>query len=170
MQVFVGLGSNEGDRLATLRSAVRAVDAIVSVRVVAASRVYETRPIGPSTEPYLNAAIQLEVDVAPEALLAELKRIEGEHGRVRSERWGSRTLDLDFLLAFDEGAVVYRDQPHLRLPHPEVFERDFVMQPLVDLGPDLSVDGRRVSQLLRALSEDARSILRALPDGLSPTA
>ncbi len=169
MRALIGLGSNEGDRLALLRSAVASIDAgaIQDTHRVATSRIYETRPIGPSDGPYLNAAVELETAAEPEALLTGLKAIEAAHGRVRGERWAARTLDLDLLLVFDGTAIVRMKTPRLQLPHPQVLTRDFVMRPLLDLREDLSVDGHSIAARLEALADGERTILRALEEGLS---
>lgn len=164
MLAVIGLGSNQGDRLALLRSAVAALSdgRLPGTRVTAVSRVYETRPIGPSKDPYLNAAVAVETSLAPEDLLGGLKRIEAEHGRVRDERWGARTLDLDFLLLRRDGAWVKSETASLTLPHPEVFVRDFVMRPLLDLDPGLTVGGERIASRLAALPAADHTVLRVL--------
>jgi 2-amino-4-hydroxy-6-hydroxymethyldihydropteridine diphosphokinase len=170
MLAMIGLGSSEGDRLGYLRSAVRAFaeGEVEDTRLLAASRVYETRPIGPSDQPYLNAAVALETSLEPEVLLAALKRIEAENGRVRHARWASRTLDLDFLLLGRGGAWITKSTDALTLPHPQVFERDFVMHPLLDLQPDLTVGEVRLETRLASLPEAERTILRVLDARLLP--
>lgn len=136
-RAFLGLGSNLGDRWAYLRAAVaelRSVD-----RVVAVSPVYETEPVGgPSGQgPYLNAVVELDTDLGPHALLGLAHRLEDEAGRVRQERFGPRTLDVDVLL-FGEAAL---SDPDLTLPHPRMWERRFVLAPLSDLAPELVPHG-----------------------------
>ena len=125
-RAYVGLGGNLGDRLATLRSAVRALGELPSTRVVAASAVYETRPVGPSTEPFLNAAVELRTRLEPEALLEALLGIEARHGRERRLRWDARTLDLDLLLYLRATATgwepVRMRVDGLTLPHPRLAE------------------------------------------------
>ena len=161
---FVGLGANLGDRLATLQSALDQLGAHADVTVLAASPVYETIPVGPSTEPFLNAAAKLTTGLGPVALLDLLHRIERDHGRERRIRWGARTLDLDLLLYFEPGAraPLRRDDDRCRLPHPAMLERDFVLAPLVDLAPGLVVQGRPLSGHLEALPEAGRTLLRRL--------
>jgi 2-amino-4-hydroxy-6-hydroxymethyldihydropteridine diphosphokinase len=124
------MGSNEGDRLRFLREAVEALDGITEV-----SPVYETDPVGgpPGQMPYLNLVVELETDLSPRALLGVCQRLEAAAGRVRGERWGPRTLDVDVLLV--DGIVV--DEPDLTVPHPRMYERRFVMSPLADIAPDL---------------------------------
>jgi 2-amino-4-hydroxy-6-hydroxymethyldihydropteridine diphosphokinase len=131
-RAHVGLGSNLGDRMATLDAAVRALDADVHTHVMAVSQVYETEPVGgPAQGPYLNAVAVLETDRSPRELLALLRATEAGLGRVRGERWGPRTLDLDLLL-YDGPPI---DSPELTVPHPRAKERAFVLVPLVDADP-----------------------------------
>jgi 2-amino-4-hydroxy-6-hydroxymethyldihydropteridine diphosphokinase len=131
-RAYVGLGSNLGDRMAALDAAVRALDADVQTHVMAVSQVYETEPVGgPEQGPYLNAVAVLETDRGPRELLALLLATEDGLGRVRGERWGPRTLDLDLLL-YDGPPI---DSPELTVPHPRAKERAFVLVPLVDADP-----------------------------------
>jgi 2-amino-4-hydroxy-6-hydroxymethyldihydropteridine diphosphokinase len=133
VRVVVGLGANLGDRLATLRGAVRALrDA---AHVLAVSSVYESSPAGGPPQPdYLNAAVLLEWDLAPETLLHALQGIEAHFGRDRgagAERWAARTLDLDVL--WIEGVAL--DTPRLVVPHPRLAERAFAVVPLLEVAP-----------------------------------
>jgi 2-amino-4-hydroxy-6-hydroxymethyldihydropteridine diphosphokinase len=131
-RAYVGLGSNLGDRLATLDAAVRALDADALTHVMAVSRVYETTPVGgPEQGPYLNAVAVLETDRSPRELLELLLATEASLGRVRAERWGPRTADLDLLL-YDGPPV---DSAELTVPHPRARERAFVLVPLCDADP-----------------------------------
>jgi 2-amino-4-hydroxy-6-hydroxymethyldihydropteridine diphosphokinase len=131
-RAYVGLGSNLGDRLATLDAAVRALDADTQTHVMAVSRVYETAPVGgPEQGPYLNAVAVLETDRSPYGLLDLLQATEAGLGRVRAERWGPRTADLDLLL-YDGPPV---DSAELTVPHPRARERAFVLVPLCDVDP-----------------------------------
>lgn len=131
MRVVVGMGSNLGDRLATLVEARRRISTFCEVRGV--SRVYETAPIGPEQPSFLNAAIAVECTQDPLALLHELRRVETALGRCREKemRWGPRTLDLDVL--WIEDRVV--DDPELVVPHPRLVERAFAVAPLLDVAP-----------------------------------
>jgi len=113
-----------------MRAAVRAV--ATRVHVVAGSRVYETAPVGPPQPDYLNAALLVETDLAPEALLDALLAVERELGRERRARWGPRVLDLDVL--WIEGIAV--DTPRLVVPHPHLRERAFALAPMLELVPD----------------------------------
>ena len=129
-QALIGLGANLGDRAKTLRTAMgRLRDAPGIVNLVS-SALYETAPVGLTDQPlFLNAVAGVETTLTPEALLSELLKIESEFGRTRGERWGPRTLDLD-LLAFESEE---RSTDDLQLPHPRMFERAFVLVPLLEL-------------------------------------
>jgi 2-amino-4-hydroxy-6-hydroxymethyldihydropteridine diphosphokinase len=133
-RAYLALGSNLGDRLAHLQFAVDALAAATDVRVVDVSRVYETAPVGgPAQDAFLNAVVALDTDLAPHALLVLAQRIETDAHRVRVERWGPRTLDVD-ILVYDD---VESADPVLTLPHPRMWERGFVLAPLRDVAPDL---------------------------------
>lgn len=167
MRFFVGIGSNLGDRLARLRSAVEELAAIPNVTLRRRSAIWETRPLGPGSGPFLNAAVELEgVALTPVELLDRLLEIERAHGRVRHQRWGDRTLDLDLLCGYADGSELVVDLPGLTLPHPEIGARDFVLQPLVDIDPDLSIFGRSCADRLAQLAEDQRTLLRRLDEPL----
>jgi 2-amino-4-hydroxy-6-hydroxymethyldihydropteridine diphosphokinase len=161
VRAFVALGSNLEDPRRQLREAFSALDAISGSRLVARSPVYRSKPIGPADQPdYLNAVVELETRLEAEELLDQLQRIEQQQGRQRSRRWGPRTLDLD-LLAFGDQRV---DTTRLRVPHPEIPNRAFVLVPLADLASDLELPGLgRVSRLLDALDPSARSSLEVQP-------
>jgi 2-amino-4-hydroxy-6-hydroxymethyldihydropteridine diphosphokinase len=161
VRAFVALGSNLEDPRRQLREAFSALDAISGSRLVARSPVYRSKPIGPADQPdYLNAVVELETRLEAEELLDQLQRIEQQQGRQRSRRWGPRTLDLD-LLAFGDQRV---DTTRLRVPHPEIPNRAFVLVPLADLANDLELPGLgRVSRLLDALDPSARSSLEVQP-------
>jgi 2-amino-4-hydroxy-6-hydroxymethyldihydropteridine diphosphokinase len=134
-RAYLGIGSNVGDRARHLQGAVDGLAAAERVTVVAVSPVYETEPVGGPEQPdYLNAVVAVETDLTPRQLLEIAQRLEHEAGRVRGERWGPRTLDVDVLLVGDE----HVDEPDLVVPHPRLFERAFVMVPLADLDPMLT--------------------------------
>jgi 2-amino-4-hydroxy-6-hydroxymethyldihydropteridine diphosphokinase len=132
-RAFLGLGSNLGDRLASLRAAVSTLSE--SGDVVGVSPVYETEPVGgPEGQgPYLNLVVELQTGDAPLALLRRCQALEEAANRVRTVRFGPRTLDADVLLVGDERV----NEPELTVPHPRMWERRFVLQPLRDLAPDL---------------------------------
>ena len=129
-RVFVALGSNLGDRQGHLAAACDALGRLPGTRLVAASRVEETAPLGGMEQPaYLNQMVLLETNLDPHRLLAALHSIEQGRGRVRTERWGARTLDLD-IVAFGDRQI--RD-PDLVVPHPELPNRDFWQRELSEL-------------------------------------
>jgi 2-amino-4-hydroxy-6-hydroxymethyldihydropteridine diphosphokinase len=133
-RAYLGIGSNLGDRGAHLQLAVDALAAEPGVRVVAVSPVYETDPVGgPVQDDFLNAVVALDTDLGARDLLELARRIERAAHRVRSERWGPRTLDVDVLLSGDDRIA----EPDLEVPHPRMWERAFVLAPLHDLAPDL---------------------------------
>ena len=132
-RAYVALGSNLGDRAAHLQFAVDALAGADGICVVAVSRVYETAPVGgPPQDAYLNAVAAIETERTPHALLELGQGIERDAQRVRNERWGPRTLDVDLLLYDDERV----NDPDLTLPHPRMWERGFVLAPLRDVAPD----------------------------------
>ena len=137
MRYFIGLGANVGDRLTSLREASRRLEALGTV--VARSRIYAAAPVGgPPQAPYLNAAIILDSDLDPVALLVCTQEIEDALGRDRANevRWGPRTLDIDLLMCGARGEQIV-DQPTVRLPHPRMKERGFALAPLVELDATL---------------------------------
>lgn len=142
-RVLLALGSNLGDRAAHLR---RAVDALGD-EVAATSEVYETAPVGgPDQGPYLNAVVALRTDRSARDLLERAHELEAAADRVRVERWGPRTLDVDVL--WIDGEEV--DEPDLVVPHPRMLERAFVLVPLADVAPDLvPADGPSAAGVVR---------------------
>jgi 2-amino-4-hydroxy-6-hydroxymethyldihydropteridine diphosphokinase len=148
-KAFVGIGSNLGDREEHLRRAVELLAAEDAISVLASSRLRETEPVGPVAQGlFLNGAVHVETELAPRELLERLLAIEERLGRMRRERFGPRTIDLDLLVY--EDAVV--DEPGLTLPHPLLHERRFALEPLAELAPDLEIPGRgSVSALLSKL-------------------
>lgn len=141
-RAYLGLGSNLGDRLQNLRSAVGLLAERMEVR--RSSRVYETRPVGPPQPEYLNAVVEVRTDLDPHGLLDACRAVEDELGRVRAERWGPRTIDVD-VLTFDRLEV---NEPDLVIPHPRMHERGFVLVPLLELEADpMLPGGSRVASL-----------------------
>jgi 2-amino-4-hydroxy-6-hydroxymethyldihydropteridine diphosphokinase len=136
-KVYIALGSNLGDRAATLRHAIARIAALPDTRCVAQSTFHHTAPVGgPANQPeYLNAAIAVETQLSPRMLLDALLQIEHQFGRNRSTeaRNGPRTLDLDILLFGNQ--VIHED--HLQVPHPRMAERPFVLDPLAQIAPDV---------------------------------
>lgn len=134
MRALLGLGSNLGDRRQLLAEAVRSLSGVTAV-----SPLYETDPVGgPDGQgPYLNLVVVIDTDLEPQQLLGVCHRLEAAADRVRAERWGPRTLDVDIL--WMEGHEV--DEPDLQIPHPRMTSRRFVMAPLADVAPDLAPPG-----------------------------
>jgi len=149
--VYLGLGSNLGDRLDNLNRARRALRRLPATTLLAVSGCYETEPVGgpPGQSSYYNAVVCLTTSLEPHALLRQTRRIERACGRVRDERWGPRTLDIDILLYDDR----ISDDPELILPHPRLHERGFVLAPLAELAPGLHLPGQgdTVGELWRHL-------------------
>ena len=129
-RVYVALGSNVGDREAHLAHARQRLAALLRTRLLAVSRVEETAPVGPVPQgPYLNQMVLLDTELTPAELLAHCYAIETERGRVRRERWGPRTLDLD-IVRYGERTV---HEPQLIIPHPELPSRDFWRREMAEL-------------------------------------
>ena len=147
--VWIGLGGNLGDPAGLIAVAAERLGALWPLRL---SGLYESAPWGKADQPwFVNAVAELETGLAPPALLAELMRLEAELGRVRAERWGPRTIDLDYLL--DEDGPV--DRPDLTVPHRELENRAFALARLAELRPELVLpSGRRVADRLAELLPD----------------
>jgi 2-amino-4-hydroxy-6-hydroxymethyldihydropteridine diphosphokinase len=132
MNAYVGLGSNLGERESMIRLALDDLTRVPVTQLVRASSLYDTEPMGDVEQPnFLNAVAQLETELTARQLLWNLLLIERRLGRVRTRRWGPRTIDLDLLL-FGQQVV---DEPDLTVPHPELLRRSFVLVPLVELDP-----------------------------------
>ncbi|MFJ2736635.1 MULTISPECIES: 2-amino-4-hydroxy-6-hydroxymethyldihydropteridine diphosphokinase [unclassified Streptomyces] len=151
-RAVISIGSNLGNRLETLQGAVDALEDTPGVRIKAVSPVYETEPWGvePGSQPsYFNAVVVLKTTLPPSSLLERAHAIEEAFSRVRDERWGPRTLDVD-IVAYAENVS---DDPVLTLPHPRAHERAFVLAPWYDVDPEAQLAGRgAVADLLTALT------------------
>jgi 2-amino-4-hydroxy-6-hydroxymethyldihydropteridine diphosphokinase len=134
----VGLGSNLDEPVRQVKSAMRRLDGVEATRVIARSSLYRSAPLGPVEQPdFINAVVTVETRLAPRKLLDALQAIELEIGRQPAERWGPRRIDLDLLVYGD--AVI--DEQGLKIPHPGIAERNFVLLPLGEIAPDLVVPG-----------------------------
>lgn len=130
IQTFIGLGANLGNSHAALSQAAQRLEQLASTRQLSRSRIYRSAPLGPQDQPdYLNAVVTLNTTLEPMRLLDELQAIEQQAGRERLVRWGARTLDLDILIY----GSTSMDSERLTIPHPRMFERNFVLQPMADL-------------------------------------
>ena len=153
-RAVLSLGSNLGNRLETLQGAIDALEDTPGVRIKAVSPVYETAPWGvePGSQPsYFNAVVLLKTTLPPSSLLERAHAVEEAFHRVRDERWGARTLDVDIVAYAD----VVDDDPHLTLPHPRAHERAFVLAPWHDVEPEAQLPGLgTVADLLDAVTRE----------------
>lgn len=144
---YIAVGSNLGDPVAQAELAIKALEGIPGTHVLKASSLYSSTPMGPQNQPdYINAVVKIETELAPIDLLDNTQKIELEQGRVRKdERWGPRTLDLDILL-YGEQII---DEPRLTVPHYGMKEREFVLYPLQEIEPNLTLpDGSTLESLI----------------------
>jgi len=149
--VFVGLGSNLADPAAQLGRAIAELAALPDTTLIAQSPFYASKPVGPQDQPdYVNGAAWLNTSLAPHVLLDYLQNIEQAHGRERLQHWGPRTLDLDVLLF---GQQTLNDD-RLTVPHAQLSQRDFALQPLLDLNPELTLPDGTTVALLRQQCPD----------------
>jgi len=141
---YLALGSNVGERLEQMRSALKLLGA-EGVVIVTASPVYQNRAIGMGdADPFLNAVVEVQTELGPEALLDVCLAVENKLGRVRTGGWSPRTIDIDVLI-FGQTDI---DTERLQLPHPRIAERDFVLRPLADIAPELQLLGQPIKTLL----------------------
>ncbi len=153
---YLSLGANLGNRGETLREALRRIAALPDVKLTAVAPFYETPPWGKTDQPpFLNTAAAVDVNRDPYAFLHDCQQIERDLGRVRHEHWGARTIDIDLLTI----PGFTSDTAELHLPHPYLAQRAFVLKPLADIAPDLTVNGRKVREWLADVS--AEGITRA---------
>jgi 2-amino-4-hydroxy-6-hydroxymethyldihydropteridine diphosphokinase len=143
----IALGSNLGDSLSILEAAIETLARTPSISLKAKSSWYKTKPVGPTQPDYLNGCAILQVEINPQILLDTLLQIENQFGRVRQERWGPRSLDLDLLL-YDDLII---DTPKLQIPHPRMNQRAFVLVPLTEIAPDWvePVSGCAIKELVK---------------------
>lgn len=138
VEVFVGLGSNLDGPIQQVVTAINELAQIPVSNLVKSSSLYKSPPLGPQDQPdFINAVVMLKTELAPPELLDELKKIEQRHGRLRTRHWGERTLDLDLLLY---GNITMQTS-ELTLPHPQMAQRSFVLEPLLEIAPEVNVPG-----------------------------
>lgn len=158
-RVYIGIGSNLGDRRANVMEAVERMRGLPTTKVVRSSSLYESEPHGDAKTWFVNSVIELDTDLLADPLLKRLKAIEEAMGRkrVKGKRWGSRIIDLDILL-FDQDVLEKRS---LKIPHPEMHKRRFVLMPLAELAPHVVHPqlGQSVSSLLATLKDAKRVTL-----------
>jgi len=157
---WIALGSNLQDPLAQVETALSELQGLPRTRLLSHSSLYRSVPLGPADQAdYINAVAHLETSLDPLALLDQLQRLERAHGRERGERWGPRTLDLDLLLFADR--II--ESERLRVPHPQMHRRAFVLLPLAEISPDIAIPGKGgLDKLLSAL--DRSGVQRLAPD------
>ena len=153
--ILLGLGSNLGDREQQLQQALQKLSDNADIRIAAISNIYETKPVGDTDQPdFLIMAAIVETSLTPIELLKRCLSVETEMGRVRTRRWGPRIIDID-LLVYHE---ITAEEPELRLPHPEIANRNFVLIPLNDIAPHLQLsNGHSVGEITVARIADAKN-------------
>ncbi len=138
MLVYIGLGSNLENPLQQIKTAIDDLQSLADIQVMSVSSLYQSAPMGPADQPdYINAVLSLKTTLSPHHLLDALQQIEQLHGRVRKRHWGERTLDLDILLYGTETV----DDERLKVPHPGIAQRAFVLYPLAEIAPELEIPG-----------------------------
>jgi|SRR5690554_688992 len=158
VDAYIGLGSNLENPRAQVEQAFAELAELAHTQLAASSPLYQSVAVGPGDQPnYVNAVAHLKTRLEPLALLDQLQALEHKHQRVRIERWGPRTLDLDLLLYGD--AVI--DLPRLQVPHPYLSRRSFVLYPLADIAPDLVLPcGTSIASLIEQIPPDGLAINR----------
>lgn len=152
----IALGSNLGDSRATVETALKSLSTTPHISLISQSSWYQTTAVGPPQPDFINGCAVLQIQMSPQLMLETLLDIEAQFGRVRQERWGPRSLDLDLLL-YDELVL---DTPTLQIPHPRMRDRAFVLVPLAEIAPNWiePVSGKAISQLVQAV--DCSGVVR----------
>lgn len=152
MLVYIGLGSNLDDPQTQIKTAIDDIARLDQTTLVQTSSLYKSPPMGPQDQPdYINAVVSVDTTLSAHILLDALQAIEQSHGRIRKRHWGERTLDLDILLCADK--VI--DDERLNVPHPGITERAFVLYPLAEIAPNLSIPQRgNIQQLQKECPPD----------------
>lgn len=156
--VYLGIGTNIGDRLSNIKQALQLLEKVDGVIVERISSIYETEPVGYREQPFFfNLVSQIRTQLPPKQLLKETQQIEQQLKRVRTVRWGPRTIDIDILLFGD--CIIH--QPDLIIPHPRMLQRSFVLIPLEELAPELIIPGteQTVSQWNERLEQQPTSLV-----------
>lgn len=148
VRAYLALGSNIGDKIEHLRAAVAAIGTLPQTRILARSAIYRTPPWGKTDQDWFaNAVIAVETTLSPRALLDACLAIEIEQGRIRLERWGPRVIDIDVLIHGETRMAT----DHLTLPHPAMQERAFVLIPLMEIAPGLTLEGKSIAERIASL-------------------
>lgn len=139
MQVFIGLGSNLDDPQTQILTAIDDIKKLDNTRLIKQSSLYHSPPMGPQDQPdYVNAVVEVDTGLSPKVLLDNLQKLEQKHGRIKKRHWGERTLDLDILLYSN----LMIDDERLKVPHPGLTERAFVVYPLAEIAADITIPGK----------------------------
>ncbi|MGP4842815.1 2-amino-4-hydroxy-6-hydroxymethyldihydropteridine diphosphokinase [Marinobacter sp. 1Y8] len=165
VDAYIGLGSNLADPLRQLAGAIAALATLPNTTLIAQSPFYASKPVGPQDQPdFVNGAVHLQTFLLPFELLDQLQAIEQHHQRKRIQHWGPRTLDLDLLL-FGKQDI---NEPRLTVPHRELPNRDFVLQPLLDLAPELTLpNGSAIAELRKRCPDNQLRLLNPVPSSLA---
>lgn len=150
---ILALGTNLGDRVHNIEEAIRRLTADGSIRLVSRSKLYRSAPWGVTNQDwFVNACVAVQTELSPHALLAHCQAVENDMGRVRTLKWGPRIIDVD-ILTFRDLEIA---DPDLTVPHPLIAERAFVLVPLKDVAPELTLGGRTIDSMLETL--DSRDV------------
>lgn len=156
--VYIGLGSNMRSPRQQIKSAIKSIGKIASTRVLKASSLYKSKPVGPQNQnDYINAVVKVETELMPLELLDCMQNIENQYGRIREERWGPRILDLDILMF---GKEIIQDHK-LTIPHSEIENRSFVLVPLAEIDSNCLIPGKGlISDLLAVIDQEDLELLQ----------